>query len=310
MNETKATEKTHFSILMANYNNAAYIEESIKSVLNQSCPYWELIIVDDKSSDDSIEVINHFLDNDRIKLVKHKENAGYGATLQTAITASNNGLFCILDSDDVLHKLALETIAKAYDDYPKFGFIYSTMWRCNHALKNCEIDKYIRAIDVKKGNWLINPPISHFKTFKKEIYLKTKGFERFQKKAVDKDIFYKLSEVTDFKFINTPLYYYREHSRGISQGKNKLNAKFYNHMARYNAYQRRLNTNLPNFEYNELKFLYYYNIVFFDLIRFFINIFFKLEIDLFIERLIKRIPLPVFKTKIIEVKNKYIDIFG
>ena len=72
MNSSQIPESKTFSILMANYNNSRFIEEAIESVLTQSYQYWELIIVDDYSTDNSIEIINKFLDDKRIKLYLHK----------------------------------------------------------------------------------------------------------------------------------------------------------------------------------------------------------------------------------------------
>jgi len=307
--KTKET-KIAFSILMANFNNEKYIEDAINSVLNQTFTQWELIIVDDKSTDNSLEKINPFLKFKNIHLIKHQYNLGYGGTLKTAAKKAKNQIIAILDPDDVLHTAALEKIAYMYEIYPKHGFIYSSMWRCDEELKNCKIDNTIRQIDVNDIHSLYNPPISHFKTFKKNIYMKTKGFEVTQKKAVDKDIFYKLSEVTDFKFLNLPLYYYREHETGISQGSANLEAKYFSYIARLKAYRRRKNTNLPNFDYRNLKIFYYYNITFYNVFRFLIKKFLTLRLDLLINYLISIIPVATLKKRLLNFKSKYIDIFG
>ena len=55
---------------MANFNNSKYIKEAIKSIKNQTYNKWELIIVDDKSTDDSLKIINQYLKDKRIKLIK------------------------------------------------------------------------------------------------------------------------------------------------------------------------------------------------------------------------------------------------
>ena len=307
MNEQK---KVSFSILMANYNNSIYIDRAITSVLSQSYPVWELIIVDDNSLDDSVSVIRKYSSDNRIKLVVHERNEGYGASLKTAIEVAKNEIIAILDSDDALYTKALEVMADEYQKNPQYGFIYSTMWRCDHELNIVKVDNTILDVNVNEKNWMINPPISHLKTFKKSVYLKTKGFEKFQSKAVDKDLFYKLSEVTRFKFVNVPLYYYREHSTGISQGKRKYNTKYFLYMAKYKTYQRRLNTDLPNFTQKDLKFFYYYNIVFFNVFRFILNLIFRLRADLLLNKVINLIPGEFNKKKALNLKNKYVDIFG
>jgi glycosyltransferase involved in cell wall biosynthesis len=269
-------ENLLFSVLMANYNNARYIEEAINSVLTQTYSNWELIIVDDNSTDKSVKIVDKFLSDDRIKLIQHKINKGYGASLKTAIDNSSNEIITILDADDKLHHEALEIISKVYRENPDYGFIYSTMWECNSQLKNCIRNKWIGLVVPKKSN-IFNIKISHLKSFRKESYLKTPGFDPKQRRAVDKDIIFKLEEVADFKFVDIPLYYYRWHGKGISQRKSSFIPEFYHYLAKLKAYRRRLNTDIPNFTKKQIYFEYY-RITFFKMTHFFIKLYRKLKI--------------------------------
>ena len=99
MNTNTDNGKITFSILMANYNNEKYIVDAIESVLSQSYQYWELIIVDDCSTDKSIERINPFLTDKRIKLIRNGINKGYGGALKTGLSSCQYPLICYTDSD-------------------------------------------------------------------------------------------------------------------------------------------------------------------------------------------------------------------
>lgn len=292
MENSQKDENTSFSILMANYNNAPYIEEAIRSVISQSYSNWELIIVDDNSTDKSIQKINKFLSDMRIRLIQHKKNKGYGASLKTAADNASKNIITILDSDDKFHDEALEIISQAYRENPKCGFIYSTMWDCNSQLKNCTINKWIGAVVPKKSSIFKIKIyfISHLKSFRKEAYLKTSGFDPNQKRAVDKDIIFKLEEVTDFKFVNIPLYYYRRHGQGISQGKSGYIPELYHYLAKLHAYRRRLNTEIPNFTRKQIIFEYY-RITFFKVLHFFLNLYSKLKIRDIVKILLERYSL-------------------
>jgi len=286
-------EQISFSILMANYNNANYIEEAIRSVILQTYPLWELIIVDDCSSDNSIDIIKPFLKDKRIKLICNERNIGYGGSLRRAADNASNMIFGILDSDDKLHETALDVMAGAYKRNSQFGFIYSTCWGCDSELKNCVINKDIGTFRNIKSVFF-REKISHFKTFKKEAYQKTSGFNVNQKKAVDKDIILKLEEVTNIKFINKPLYYHRYHENQISQGKYEFEAFVYYYRAKCKAYQRRLNTNFPNCTLKELYFQYFY-IIFHKLI-------------LVLKKCLKFFRIPVFFIKIHKLTPKILII--
>lgn len=97
------------SIIMPNYNGAQFVSQAIQSVVNQSFVNWELLIVDDKSKDNSIDIINVLLKSDlRIKLFILDENKGASYARNFAISKSKGRYIAFLDSDDVWKPLKLE----------------------------------------------------------------------------------------------------------------------------------------------------------------------------------------------------------
>lgn len=253
-----------FSILMSNYNNSKYIKVAIESVIAQTYPYWELIIIDDASKDNSLDIIKPYLNNDKIKLISHKKNMGCGQALKTGMKYVSNEIIGILDSDDKLHKRALELMAKAYQENPTYEFIYSNYLSCDSHLKNPRVLKHIGPCNPEESN-LYNPKVAHFKTFRKELYYKTSGFDPELRNCVDKDIILKMEEITKFKFVNHFLYYYREHPNSISR--NEFNHMLFRYIMNYKTYKRRLNTKMPNCT-RQLLYLEYFQLTFYKLIKF------------------------------------------
>lgn len=88
------------SIIMPSYNTAAYISDSIRSILAQTYSDWELIIVDDCSTDDSAEVIRSF-DDPRIILLENEKNSGAALSRNYALREAKGRWIAFLDSDDV-----------------------------------------------------------------------------------------------------------------------------------------------------------------------------------------------------------------
>lgn len=89
------------SIITANYNSERFIEYTIESIISQTYQNWELIIVDDCSTDKSVAIINDYIKNDtRIKLILLSENSGTGVARNKAIEMSNGSYIAFLDSDD------------------------------------------------------------------------------------------------------------------------------------------------------------------------------------------------------------------
>jgi Ser/Thr protein kinase RdoA (MazF antagonist) len=89
------------SVVMLSYNHQCYINEAIESVLNQSFPDWELIIIDDASTDGSQQVIRNYLDDERLRPIFHESNKGIPASANEGIDAARGKYIAFLDSDDV-----------------------------------------------------------------------------------------------------------------------------------------------------------------------------------------------------------------
>lgn len=110
------------SIIMPAYNAGQYIEESIQSVLDQTYHFWELIIVEDCSTDNTEDVIKCFTD-DRIRLLKNEKNSGAAVSRNYALREAKGKWIAFLDSDDVWLPEKLEAQIKFMleNDY-KFSY--------------------------------------------------------------------------------------------------------------------------------------------------------------------------------------------
>lgn len=99
------------SILMANYNAARYLPAAINSILRQSLTSWELIVVDDASSDDSvITALRAAAGDSRIRVIAQNVNRGPGAARNRALELATGHWIAIVDSDDLLHRQRLEML--------------------------------------------------------------------------------------------------------------------------------------------------------------------------------------------------------
>jgi len=216
-------EKIKVDIAMACYNSAKFIETAIKSIIEQTYENWQLNICDDCSTDKSCKIIENFIDKykDKIKILKHKKNYGYGRTLRDAIAIGNGELVAIIDSDDALaDKNAFKIMVKKHIEHPEASLVYSNYYRCNSDLVPT---KRSSSRQLKIGeSYLYNKiRISHLKVFKRSYYDKTEGVNGKLLKTVDKDLVLKLEEVGRLIYVNKLLYFYRKHKRSLSLSLNK-----------------------------------------------------------------------------------------
>ena len=110
------------SVIMPSYNTAKYIGESIKSVLAQTYTDWELIIVDDCSTDNTDDVVKPFLSDERIKYLKNEENSGAAVSRNRAMREAKGEWVAFLDSDDLWLPEKLE---KQLDFMNRNGYKFS-----------------------------------------------------------------------------------------------------------------------------------------------------------------------------------------
>ena len=94
-------EKGLVSIITPCYNGAKYIGETIESVMNQTYPKWEMIIIDDGSSDNSVSVVQKYMEKEsRIRLLQ-QANAGSAAARNHGIREAQGQYIALLDADDI-----------------------------------------------------------------------------------------------------------------------------------------------------------------------------------------------------------------
>ena len=111
------------SVLVANYNYARYISETLDSVLSQTYQNFEVIVCDDGSKDNSCEIIEAYVQKDsRIKLIS-KENGGVATALNTTYHESKGEIICLLDADDIWLNTKLEKVVENFKSNAKNGFV-------------------------------------------------------------------------------------------------------------------------------------------------------------------------------------------
>lgn len=138
------THSPHFSIIMPLYNKAPYVRKAVESVVGQTYTDWEMIIVDNGSTDGSSEIVARITDS-RIRIVRLADNIGPGAARNRGVAESTAPWICFLDADDWWETTFLEEMAGLIERHPDAG-IYGTSY---FIVKNGK--KRIAPIGVDEG---------------------------------------------------------------------------------------------------------------------------------------------------------------
>ncbi|HHY1437057.1 TPA: glycosyltransferase family 2 protein [Campylobacter jejuni] len=165
------------SILCPSFNHERYVGYFIESVLNQTFKDFELIIVDDCSSDENVKKIQAFKD-ERIKFIQHTYNKGINAALNTAFENSSGEILLFCASDDMLESNALEKINEAFSNNQNIDVVYPALKHINEnnqIIKNGKILKISNEINLIRdffiiGNCLTSPGMSVKRSLYDKIY--------------------------------------------------------------------------------------------------------------------------------------------
>jgi glycosyltransferase involved in cell wall biosynthesis len=200
---------------MSLYNNDRYLASAIDSVLCQSFSDWELHIVDDCSTDRSLEIAQEYAKrHPRIKVYAQRPNRGCGYSLRASLAQCNSKYLGWLDSDDELMPTALETMVDYLDNHPGAGMAYSKYSTMD--LNGCDTGLGYRCgIPYSPDRLLVDLMVFHFHVIRSDDYHRVGGMNPLTA-ALDYDFCLRASEAMEIHQVPEVLYRYRQHSNSMS----------------------------------------------------------------------------------------------
>ena len=209
-----------FSVIIPLYNKAPYVKKAIESVLAQTWRDFELVVVDDGSSDDSYAVAESVLKKCAIPYqLIHQENAGVSTARNNGVAASHGEFLCFLDADDWWAPTFLEKMNGLIRDFPEAG-IYGTNYTIVNETKH---KTRIARVGVDDGfeKGYINYCMVYVKTLQmplwtgavcipRRIYDDSHGFKPQLKMGEDFDLWIRIALKYRVVFLNHPLAFYNQ----------------------------------------------------------------------------------------------------
>lgn len=251
--------KPLLSIVSATYNRGKWVGKAIESVLENTFKDWELIFVDNASTDNTVEVIKKYMEKDkRIRLVQLPtyQQSAISYCLNTGIKLARGKYYVQLDSDDEYTKYTLEEVADYMESNPDVALgvsYYDLIDENSNRITTIDVVKHL---EYNRNNILRVEGagalrVWHIKVMKEFGYFDEKNFGSY---GEDYDLVLKTSELYYVGRIHSVLYHYRRHQEVtdvLRDPKTKLWNKTY---ARLLAFERRkkINNLLKKYKTNDL----------------------------------------------------------
>ena len=210
---------TKVSVYITAYNYANYVEEAIDSILNQTMLDWELIIINDGSTDNTLNVIKKYESNPQIKII-NQENKGLNVTNNIALRISTGKYIMRLDADDYLDQNALLILSNILDIKPEFDLVYPDYYKIDPS------GKIIEQVRRKKLNDEVKlfdlPAHGACTMFRTNVLRQIGGYiEEFDCQD-GYELWLRFIKKYHPYNVNIPLFYYRQHPASLTKNKSHI----------------------------------------------------------------------------------------
>jgi glycosyltransferase involved in cell wall biosynthesis len=216
------------SVIMPCFNGEKFISEAIESVINQTYKNWELIIIDDSSTDNSKKIIKQYYTADkRIHYIQNKKNKGIPSTRNTGIKISNGEYIAFLDQDDLWMKDKLDLFIREFNRYDiKVGIIFSDIeivFADNIISRNYKKVNYYKIQKLSKRDFIKELFMRNFIKSPSQVVLSKECFNKLGllderlHGGDDYDFWLRAAGEFNFKYLDIPLTKYRFHRENTSK---------------------------------------------------------------------------------------------
>jgi glycosyltransferase involved in cell wall biosynthesis len=201
------TEPPAVSVILPTYNRANVLDRAIESVLDQTYSDFELLVVDDDSSDNTVELINSFCDP-RITLIEHDENRGPAAARNTGLQEATADYIAFQDSDDQWEPEKLERQMAVFDDTsPSVGVVYCTLLKIhdNDTWRVPGKQVSVTEGDIHRALWVQNFVSPQVVVARRACFEEVGGFDARFPPLEDWEMWLRISREFEFRHVDEPL---------------------------------------------------------------------------------------------------------
>jgi glycosyltransferase involved in cell wall biosynthesis len=220
--EAEAGRTPALSVTVTNYNYGHYLPKAIESILDQSFDDFELVVIDNASTDDSLEVLKRYANADgRVRIIAHAENQGLFASLRESCDVSRGRYRVHVDADDwVLTRDAFAAQVEVLDRQPQVAFVYSSMtmmnWDKDEILVARPYDHDVVLSGAEAVEAVLSFNLNHSgMMLRLDAYRAGQGYGEGINHAADMLLGVRLCAVGDVAYLDRKLYAFGQHDANL-----------------------------------------------------------------------------------------------
>jgi glycosyltransferase involved in cell wall biosynthesis len=207
------------SVYVTNYNYAKFIRQSLESVLAQTLQDFELLIIDDGSTDNSKAIIEEYRDNPKVQII-YQQNKGLNVTNNIALRACRGKYVMRLDADDFLREDAIEKMSSILESDENIGLVFPDYYMID---ENGRITEEFRRHNFEDDVSLLDQAAHGACTMIRVDYLLELGGYNESFSCQDGyELWVKFTEHHKITNIGEPLFYYRRHSANLTRNETRI----------------------------------------------------------------------------------------
>ncbi|MBI2027042.1 MAG: glycosyltransferase [Deltaproteobacteria bacterium] len=207
------------TVYITAHNYGHFLLQSIESVLRQKYDSWELIVINDGSTDNTKGILEKFTDHQKIKII-HQKNKGLTTSNNIATRMSQGEYLMRLDADDYLDENALLVLANILETHPHIGLVYPDYYR---------IDENGEVLDIQRRKKLESevdvldlPAHGACTMIRKSCLMELGGYDESIQRQDGYDLWIRFIQRFKPYNVNIPLFYYRQHGDSLTLNKQEL----------------------------------------------------------------------------------------
>jgi glycosyltransferase involved in cell wall biosynthesis len=206
------------TVYITAYNYGQFVDQAIESIFKQEFKDWELIIINDGSTDNTKEVISKYSKNAKITIY-NQSNKGLNISNNVALRMSRGEYILRLDADDYLHPHALSKLSSFLDSNSKFDLVYPDYFEVDI---NGDLIREVKLPDITEAEVLDIPAHGACTMFRVDVLKSLGGYKEDYMCQDGFDLWLRFIQKHKPAKINESLFFYRQHPNSISKNKDNI----------------------------------------------------------------------------------------